>query len=344
MKNKTFYMFCETVKDKIHQYISNHFVADKIVKTDMNSIVHAMEEGVRIGQEKEPFEIEKNRWYVCIKDFYAGGKKQCSKGDLVLAKGGMYMMGIDGERAAEHFFPVNDNAGWTEYDEKMLKRCVALVRGCEIDFCNGDDNDSEWLKLMSKKVMLSSHKDKQDIFYAVEVAKQLYEQFVSELTTALFNTNMYAKGALSCAVLENNKQKIATLRARIDTLDEILFRIEKEKKLEEVEIEQAFDVKKIYNIEKQIKFNKNLDAEKIIPDDKIRGRRCEPRLFRFRGKIADLLEAYGNEGFNLGIKYMLHKDKDEIPEFNITKVKKIIGLDDAHEEMEDLKAVEEIIK
>ena len=192
--------------------------------------------------------------------------------------------------------------------------------------------------------MLSNHKDKQDIFYAVEVAKQLYEQFVSELTTALFNTNMYAKGALSYAVLANDKERIAAIRARIDALDEILFRIEKERKLEEAQIEQAFDFKKIHDIDNQIHFNKNLDADKIVPDDKIRGRMYEPRLFRFRGKIADLLEAYGNEGFNLGIKYMLHKDKGEIPEFNITEVKKIIGLDDAHEEMENLKAVEEIIK
>jgi len=41
----------------------------------------------------ECLKAEKDDWYVCIKDFYGGGKKQCSVGDLVQAKGGMYMMG-----------------------------------------------------------------------------------------------------------------------------------------------------------------------------------------------------------------------------------------------------------
>ena len=36
---------------------------------------------------------ENNCYYVCIKDFYAGGKKQCSKGDVIQAKNGMYIMG-----------------------------------------------------------------------------------------------------------------------------------------------------------------------------------------------------------------------------------------------------------
>ena len=47
-------------------------------------------------KEQKPAEClnpEKDCWYVCIKDFYCGGKKQSSKGDLVQAKGGMYMMG-----------------------------------------------------------------------------------------------------------------------------------------------------------------------------------------------------------------------------------------------------------
>lgn len=44
---------CNTIKDKIHEYIANHFIADAVVKTDMRSIVKAMEEGVRLGKEEQ---------------------------------------------------------------------------------------------------------------------------------------------------------------------------------------------------------------------------------------------------------------------------------------------------
>ena len=42
---------CNTIKDKINEYIANHFIADTVVKTDIKSIVKAMEEGVRLGKE-----------------------------------------------------------------------------------------------------------------------------------------------------------------------------------------------------------------------------------------------------------------------------------------------------
>ena len=40
-------------KDKIREYIANHFIADTVVKTDMKDIVKAMEEGVRLGMEEQ---------------------------------------------------------------------------------------------------------------------------------------------------------------------------------------------------------------------------------------------------------------------------------------------------
>lgn len=47
------YFLCDTIKDKIRSYISNHFTADEVVKTDVRSIVKAMEEGVRLGKEEQ---------------------------------------------------------------------------------------------------------------------------------------------------------------------------------------------------------------------------------------------------------------------------------------------------
>ena len=58
----------------------------------------------RLADEQKPTEClkaERDGWYMCIKDYYRGGKKQCSVGDLVQAKGGMYMM--DGEDISEWF-------------------------------------------------------------------------------------------------------------------------------------------------------------------------------------------------------------------------------------------------
>ena len=52
-KTERYSPLCKTVKDKIREYVSNHFVTDTLVKTDVSSIVKAMEEGVRIGMEED---------------------------------------------------------------------------------------------------------------------------------------------------------------------------------------------------------------------------------------------------------------------------------------------------
>ena len=55
----------------------------------------------------KPFSIEKNKYYYCIKDFFSGGNKEVSKGDVVLALSGMRIMSLSNEEAAEYFIPVN---------------------------------------------------------------------------------------------------------------------------------------------------------------------------------------------------------------------------------------------
>lgn len=47
------YPLCDSVKDKIQTYIANHFITDRVVKTDVKSIVKAMEEGIRLGKEED---------------------------------------------------------------------------------------------------------------------------------------------------------------------------------------------------------------------------------------------------------------------------------------------------
>jgi len=83
-------------------------------------------------KEQKPAEClkpEKGYWYVCIKDFYCGGKKQSSKGDLVQDKGGMYMMGREdiSEWFRKAYYDEIKPTEWSEEDEKMLKRVILIV-------------------------------------------------------------------------------------------------------------------------------------------------------------------------------------------------------------------------
>ena len=58
-------------------------------------------------QNNKPFKIESDKFYFCIKDYFAGGCYRSKKGDIVLAKNGMNMMGLSPEQASEYFIPIN---------------------------------------------------------------------------------------------------------------------------------------------------------------------------------------------------------------------------------------------
>lgn len=72
------------------------------------------------AKEIEPFEAEHGKYYYCIKDYFCGGKKQASKGDVVQALRGLPIMGL--KDASEYFLPVNSikcNSTWSEEDEAI---------------------------------------------------------------------------------------------------------------------------------------------------------------------------------------------------------------------------------
>lgn len=58
-------------------------------------------------QNNNPFKIESDKFYFCIKDYFAGGCYRSKKGDIVLAKNGMNMMGLSPKEASEYFIPIN---------------------------------------------------------------------------------------------------------------------------------------------------------------------------------------------------------------------------------------------
>lgn len=58
-------------------------------------------------QNNKPFKIESDKFYFCIKDYFAGGCYRSRKGDIVLAQNGMNMMGLSPKEASEYFIPIN---------------------------------------------------------------------------------------------------------------------------------------------------------------------------------------------------------------------------------------------
>ena len=75
--------------------------------------------------------VEHGKYYYCIKDYYAGGNKRASEGDVVQALNGMSMMAL-GVKANEYFIPVNtikQKSVWSEEDERMLHIIIADFKG-----------------------------------------------------------------------------------------------------------------------------------------------------------------------------------------------------------------------
>ena len=74
------------------------------------------------AQETKPFKAEHGKYYYCIKDYFCGGRKQASKGDVVQALRGLPIMGL--KDASEYFLPVNFikcNSAWSEEDERIYQ-------------------------------------------------------------------------------------------------------------------------------------------------------------------------------------------------------------------------------
>ena len=164
---------------------------------------------------------------------------------------------------------------------------------------------------------------------AAKVALDMYEKFVIELSTSLFNTVKYAKRAYQSS---EDAMEQRYLQGRAQAFEEIIDRIDKERKLARQEVDNAVSNYAFDQISYDIGFHKNLDCEELLPDEKFRGKDYM-KMLRFRGKIANLLEGYAQEGFNLGVRYARWKMRGEgKPEaattFDREEIRKMIGLED----------------
>lgn len=113
-------------------------------------------------EECEIEHIEHGKYYYCIKDYFAGGKKQASKGDVVQALRGLPIMTL-GVNANEYFLPVNSikqNHAWSEEDEYLLVETIQhleeLIRIDKAKHCACDvqyyQRDIDWLKSLKNCV------------------------------------------------------------------------------------------------------------------------------------------------------------------------------------------------
>ncbi len=91
--------------------------------------------------------IEHGKFYYCIKDYYAGGCKRASKGDVVQALRGMDMMSL-GVKANEYFLPVNsiieNKIAWGEEDETALCDALWCCKQAKITAKNENDMGNIW--------------------------------------------------------------------------------------------------------------------------------------------------------------------------------------------------------
>ena len=94
-------------------------------------------------QNNNPLKIESDKFYFCIKDYFAGGCYRSKKGDIVLAKNGMNMMGLSPKEASEYFMPTNpfneDVVDWFEKQrEKSQEETVDNANKIKPKFDVGD--------------------------------------------------------------------------------------------------------------------------------------------------------------------------------------------------------------
>lgn len=143
----------------------------------------------------------------------------------------------------------------------------------------------------------------------IKVAKlslTMYDMFFNELTTAMGNTlHWWRQGQFS-----PSEGQTLYYQGKVDAYREFLDRLEKERDLAKNSLEYCVAYEDKDAIARSIKFHKNLEVDNLIPEEKYRGTREFDKILRFKGKIADLLEGYAHEGFQLGVRYVKQRFLD----------------------------------
>lgn len=172
--------------------------------------------------------------------------------------------------------------------------------------------------------MLKRPATEEDVRIA-KLALDMYDDFFNQLTTAVVNTLGNWKGAMK--YIQDPKIG-AYMQGKVDAFKEFFDRLEKERDLAKQDCEALVSFEELRKMHESIGFHKNLEVDELFPDDKFRGSPEYWKIQKLKGKIADLLEAYAQEGFNAGVRYVKKKFLDErfdkYERFDRTAVEKML--------------------
>lgn len=143
---------------------------------------------------------------------------------------------------------------------------------------------------------------------ATILALEMYERFASELITCLTNIKGIKEVLYARADIDLQPKEKIYYQGQKDAFEEVVDRVTKEYRLAR---QKADYYKYDEQVFKDIRISKNHDVEKLINEDSIHGKYQYFKAHQFKGKLADLLEAYGIQGFILGEKYRDAKSVEE---------------------------------
>lgn len=155
-------------------------------------------------------------------------------------------------------------------------------------------------------------------YFATKMALMMYQQFYSELMTALENTIKNLKGAL----LFTQKDTLY-LEGRINGIKEVCERIEKEYQLAKQDIE--YDMKQYndcvrnrkyehikFSVFEDMKKKEDLAVDMCFDNKKYMGTREYEKVLRAKRSIVLLLDSIAREAFNLGVLFRKTFDCSEL--------------------------------
>ena len=160
------YFKCQSREEPLRKDIHNKWIAWLEKQGEMNI------------QNNNPLKIEPDKFYFCIKDYFAGGCYRSKKGDIVLAKNGMNMMGLSPEQASEYFISINsfkENAvAWFEKqtDKSQGKLALEAIQEEMVDNTNKIDPKfkvGDWVV-----------QENIGVYKVIEICKSWYEVIDSE--------------------------------------------------------------------------------------------------------------------------------------------------------------------
>ena len=165
---------CNTIKDKIREYIANHFIADTVVKTNMKSIVKAMEEGVRLGKEDQkstenPRDIHNQGYVKGVEDAY----NNVNEAKVILKR-----------LAKENPKPTE----WSEDDERILDNCIEYIKASCLN-ANDLYECIDWLKFLRSQSHWKPSKEQMEALRcAVNDSIMQYDYNASQLKEEVART------------------------------------------------------------------------------------------------------------------------------------------------------------